>query len=697
MNVQGTVVDNQGRILPGAKVEILDPNRNILDYTTVDENGKFELAGEGSTFLRVFPPFWGSSADKVSKLPWVHRIEGVPRPKAYQVEIALPEATAVPLIVYDPQGRKLEGRTECKQFNPEQFGFFDLQEMPATGSVHWEVEDSMPHVVLPTGKTRCFQVLWTTPTYGRVICNANNSGRGFVAQEQSQIFLNVELALTAWQRLVAEIDESQRGGYALGESVYSLRDKAAWARRQMEEATDEREVAKWADTLLDHCLHAGEQLVLQRAEQRIERQRKVQIPLQLASASKDHSGITVKYRQLTHDFHFGVFVNPNTHPLSRVPLQSSPLWQRLQEMGVNLLPLPLIWSRLEPEQDNRRDEEENSLYPVEELSQAGFSLKDHISVWFWQGRYPDQWGTFTPDWTYQLDAAQITEAVTKHMKTLINRMYPYVKDWQAINEPMLAHTNCLNLDLPTTVELLKSVVKTTKTEAPDSCIEVNSCQVFGEMIQPSVREQGYELVPDEFYRSLRENGVDFDVVGMQLYYGGYMASKLFSGGFPIRHPWDLEKIIKRYTRLGKPIRVTEVSVPSSYPDEEMGLDFGWWHEKWDLNQQAKWVEYFYTLCYSLPQVEEITWWNATDEGAFIKDGGLMFADYTPKPAAHSLQTLTTEWLTRGETAICDGGLGFIHGASGEYEILVEKDGEQICQTRVRINTQSREPVSITID
>ena len=107
-------------------------------------------------------------------------------------------------------------------------------------------------------------------------------------------------------------------------------------------------------------------------------------------------------------------------------------------------------------------------------------------------------------------------------------------------------------------------------------IEVNNCQVFGEGIHPAVQEQGYELVPDQFYEILLERGVDFDVIGMQMYYGGYMDSELFSGGFPIRHPWDIEAIIKRYTRLGKPIRITEISVPSSYPSPEKGLDFGFW-------------------------------------------------------------------------------------------------------------------------
>ena len=93
------------------------------------------------------------------------------------------------------------------------------------------------------------------------------------------------------------------------------------------------------------------------------------------------------------------------------------------------------------------------------------------------------------------------------------------------------------------------------------------------------------------------------------------------------------------------MRITEVSVPSSWPSPELGLDFGWWHGPWDLERQAEWVELFYTLCYSVPEVSEITWWNATDEGAFIKDGGLMFADYLQ--ACCGDVGAPHQWLERG--------------------------------------------------
>src|SRR5690606_13195011 len=108
------------------------------------------------------------------------------------------------------------------------------------------------------------------------------------------------------------------------------------------------------------------------------------------------------------------------------------------------------------------------------------------------------------------------------------------------------------------------------------------------------------------------------------------------------------------------------------------------------------VELFYTLCYSLPQVQEITWWNITDEAAFIKDGGLLFEDYTPKPAAKTLSRLISGWLATGEAALSNEGRAEVKGAAGEYELVVEKDGKPLGTVRVELDPDRRAPVEVVL-
>lgn len=440
-----------------------------------------------------------------------------------------------------------------------------------------------------------------------------------------------------------------------------------------------------ADRALGLCLLAGETLVVERARQRIARHRNKVRQVDLAALGVEvQPGDVIHYRQKSHAVRFGCFVNPSTHPVQRVPVDTDPLWEKLREMGINLLPVPLLWSQLEREQGVRADAEVYRQFPADKLRQAGFYLKDHISVWFWQGRYPDQWDAFMPQWVYDAAPEDLPALVYQHKMRLVKDYYPHIKDWQAINEPMLSHTNGPNLTLDETVEVVRKVVQAVRDHAPDAVIEVNSCQVFGEQVSRDVVEQGYEMVPREFYRTLLDRGVYFDAVGLQMYYGGYMNSRLFSGGFPIRHPWDLERIIKSYAELGKPVRITEVSVPSTAPPPELGLDFGWWHGPWSLERQAEWVELFYTLCYSLPEVTEITWWNATDEGAFIHHGGLMFADYTPKPAAEVLSRLINGWKAEGSGQVDASGCLMVTGPAGEYELTVKRGDEVLLQITVEL-------------
>lgn len=700
MHIEGVVVNDQDLPLSGVKVLVRGANSAVLAEGGTDAQGRFQLSAAGAVSLLLLPPGWGEDAGSVSLLPHVYRIEGTPRPQSIDATIRLSRAVSLPLLAYDGEGQKIEGRTEeARRFlNPTHVSFYDLDDMPQNGALHWTERDDSPTLLVPPDSPFVLRILWTAPGYGRLICTADNGGRGFVATGDAEpLFLNVALAESAWRRLQHEYARCREWGYPLSDEFHDLKRAAEEGMRAMRGQEEPAKMAALADRALGASLLAGERLVVERSRQRIARLR--QRPLSVVV--KDRAGRAVqharlKYRQREHAFRFGLFINPHSHPITRVPLDASPLWERVKEMGINQLPMAILWPRVEPERGKIRPELEYDLWPAHKLRAAGFTLKSHVSVWFWHGgQYPDQWGAFVPMWAYDLSLEEIKRAVYDLTKSLIAKYYPHVGGWQAINEAMLQHTNAFNLNLDEHVEVVAEVVRAIREYAPDAPIEVNNCQVFGEGINPTVVEQGYERVPDRFYKALQERGVDFDVVGMQLYYGGYMYSDFWRGGFPIRHPWDLEAIIERYARLGKPINVSEVSVPSSHPLPEWGVDFGFWHGPWDPQRQADWVELFYTLCYSIPQVQEITWWNPTDEGAFIKDGGLLYDDYTPKPAAKRLAELTSGWLAEGETDVADGRATIV-GAAGLYDIEVSVDGETIGTASLQLDPHRKGRVEVRL-
>jgi GH35 family endo-1,4-beta-xylanase len=700
MQIMGHVRNQAGNPIVGALVEGRDPTKKVIDRAVTDDNGNYELDGQGMIDLWVLPPNWGTQASSVGYLPHIHRIEGVPRPDRANIDIDLIQAIPLRILAFDTNGEQLTKPTpeHLRLLNPKYVIIRDLDLRPAFGTIHWGQADDCPTLLLPAEEPRVISLLWTAPGYGRVLCHADNQGQGFSAGFSStEIHLNVALAESAWQRLSREVAKCEQDQYELSAAFAEQWELAREQVESMRQSTSAQAMAHHADLALGLCLTAGEILTMERAEQRIQRYRNRRFLVRIKDGQgQDQAGCRVQFSQTQHDFHFGMFISPDTHPIDRIPLESHIIWDRLRQMGINQLSLPLLWSQLEPKPGGRHDEAVYERWPADKLQAAGFRLKDHISVWFWQGEYPHQWGAFAPDWLYDASFDEILDAVKNHKHEVVKKYYPHVEGWQAINEAMLSHTNCYNLDLEQTIAIVKEVVSIIRETAGGAPIEVNNCQVFGEEISPALRAQGYEMVPDEFYEALLKHDIDFDAVGMQLYYGGYLKSDLFSGGFAIRHPWDIEDVVNRYSRLGKPIYITEISIPSSYPAPEDNLDIGYWHKPWTPEQQAEWVKLIYTLYYSLPQVQEISWWNAVDEGAFVKDGGLLWEDYSPKPAGEALGNLTSSWLSKGEAMVTESGIATISGPAGRYQITVLKGDEVVGTGEVYLEPGQYEPLTVTI-
>ncbi len=696
MDLSGTVRDWTGQRVSGARVAALGAGWETVQTGTTDAAGQFYLEGEGIIAVDVEGPDWQGPACQIRTLPRRFRIPGCPRPQSFAVDLALRRGFPVAVRAF-AQDRLLE---DIKPSGPPAIGdcwFVDLDNKVVPGGFRWRAGDGCPWLVLPPDEAIRLLVLWRVPGFGALVCQADNAGVGLRLGEQPtgvcvgqdgtyELWLNEDLARTACRRLEGVWARYQGEGYRFGADVIAQRERALAALQAMESVTlpsaaagdslpARRERARRADEALANALWALEHMVLQRAEQDIQRHRNrprtltVRLPGGMPAA-----GARVRFQQTEHDFRFGVFVNPSTHPVSREPLDGQ-LWTAIKDLGINQVTISMLWSHHEPRRGQREYREWDVDYPVAALHAAGFRLKSHVSVWFWHGYYPRQWGVFMPAWVYDLDAPEVLRAVYQHQRALVERYREHVAGFQAINEPMLSHTNGPNLSLRETIEAVRQSAQAIRDGGSEGPIEVNNCCVFAETVNADVREQDYERMPCEFFEDLVAAGVDFDEVGIQLYYGGYMCSDLFSGGFAVRHLLDLSELIDRYSLVGRPVNVSELSVPSSPPPEN-GPYVGEWHGPWSPERQAAWVKALYTLCYSKVCVQEVTWWNATDEGAFIHSGGLMTRTYQPKPAYHALRSLINGWKAAGETDCDPAGRAHLRGPAGSYQVTIDYEGEQ---------------------
>jgi GH35 family endo-1,4-beta-xylanase len=143
--------------------------------------------------------------------------------------------------------------------------------------------------------------------------------------------------------------------------------------------------------------------------------------------------------------------------------------------------------------------------------------------------------------------------------------------------------------------------------------------------------------PYQYIEDLHKAGVDYDVLGIQVY-------------FPNRDLSDIVRLLERFEKFGKPIYITEIGTSSGVTNGtiatgEMSVsnDPYDWHRRWDEELQEDWLEQVYTLYYSRPSIKAINWYDFSDFRPFIKSGGLIREDASVKRSYSRLKQLLGSW------------------------------------------------------
>jgi GH35 family endo-1,4-beta-xylanase len=220
----------------------------------------------------------------------------------------------------------------------------------------------------------------------------------------------------------------------------------------------------------------------------------------------------------------------------------------------------------------------------------------------------------------------------------VGRYRTRVHAWDVINE---AHdwANDLNYSQEQLLELTRLASDTTRVADPTAFRVVNNCCVWAEYVATRKTYSGQldrpSRTPFEYLRALRDAKVDYDCIGLQLY-------------CPARDMLEIERLIERFFVFGKPIHVTEAGIPSvperfvAASDNPYPINSVWHGSQWSEQIQADWIEQFYTLCFSMPQLQAITWWSFTDPG-YIPSSGLLTSDLKVKESYRRLRRLIANW------------------------------------------------------
>jgi endo-1,4-beta-xylanase len=373
--------------------------------------------------------------------------------------------------------------------------------------------------------------------------------------------------------------------------------------------------------------------LLSSAPTRIEKVRKGAVTLRVTDSSGNPvEDAVVRIEQRKHAFLFGCNVfylyDYKGAEHQRYASQFSALF--------NYATLPFYWGEYEKEPGKTRRDEVMKM--AEWCKAYGIATKGHPLVW--HEVYPD-WGPSDADATKLAHERRIAEIMTD-FRGLVDR-------WDVINEATAAGKFDTGVSHWIAKEgasvVVGEVLAWARKADPEAILVYND----------------YNLGPalEKLLETMVEQEMPFDVLGIQ--------SHMHRGEWPLEKVWEA---CETYARFGKPLHFTELTVLSGKHDwERKGT---WPTTPAGERRQAEYVEKLYTLLFSHPAVEAITWWDFMDGGWQKAPAGLLRADLSPKPAYNRLMNLVKErWWTRLSLQTDREGKCTFEGFLGEYEVTVQ--------------------------
>ncbi len=455
--------------------------------------------------------------------------------------------------------------------------------------------DGMATIEVPAEK---FEVMMVLPVrgFGQVYLYADNGGPLYSAAHvaRGEFLLNYEFARSRAVFVRRYMRAAEAEGVSFSPEIERRLEDGEHALDRAAKARDTVERVRHSNNSLAETMWAGEMAALERARHRIARGGR------------------------RPGFLFGC---------NAFSYAKSEEYARRYNALLNFATLPFYRAQTEREEgkpDYSRVEE-----ILSKMAGTGILTKGHPLVWFHRAGVP----AFLKDKSW----GDLKRSCREYILGSVSRFRTRIHTWDVINE---AHdwANDLGLDAEQLVEITRLASESAREGDPTAFRVVNSCCTWGEY---AARRRSYSgplgraaRTPFEYVRALDDAKVPYEAAGLQVYY-------------PSRDMLEIERHLERFFRFGKPIHITELGVSSSgepVPSGEVRTPSrNVWHgAAWSEAIQADWVEQFYTICYSKPEIRAITWWDFADP-SFIPHGGFLDKDLRPKAAYERLAKLIEGW------------------------------------------------------
>jgi GH35 family endo-1,4-beta-xylanase len=385
------------------------------------------------------------------------------------------------------------------------------------------------------------------------------------------------------------------------------------------------------------------------AAARIERHRKGDLVLTVRDAAgRPVPGATVRVAQRSHAFRFGCNVfqwgvvgGPDDEALYR---------DRFAEV-FNFATLPFYWPPYEPRPGATQHENREAI--ARWCRERGITPKGHPLAW----NYDD------PRWLPD-DPAAVRSLQMARIDDVVARFAGLVDVWDVVNEA----TDFTREEMRRKAPRITAMWRETGQEA-----FILECFRHARAANPKATLLINDYRTDDAYAALLDRLIarndgdrPFDAIGIQ--------SHMHGGAWEPAKAWE---VCERFARFGVPLHFTETTITSGAPGWELEEQGKPWPNRPELEgRQAREVERFYTVLFSHPAVEAITWWDFADRNAWMgAPAGFLRKDLSPKPAYDVLKRLIRkDWWTDATATADDRGVATVRAFLGTHEVRVEAGG-----------------------
>lgn len=394
--------------------------------------------------------------------------------------------------------------------------------------------------------------------------------------------------------------------------------------------------ARWRNSAVEERIARG-----------IEQHRKGDAVLEVVDAAgKAVPGAKLEVRQTGHEFLFGC----NAFVLGQLPTpEANRQYEEAFVKLFNFATVPLYWEGTEPERGELRYAEggrdiwrrppADRYLPWAE--RCGITLKGH----------PLLWHAYNPAWLPK-DAGELRGLYQKRFREIAERYGGKIGIFDVVNESLVCRK-----DYPLFSED-RDYVRWAFGEAaplfPESAtLMINEVTSFN---FPAAEKNAYLAQ----VKALLAQGARIRGIGLQYHFFRREKLDAYLTGDGC-DPGKLLDLYEEFSRIGLPLYITEITIPSAGPDGEA--------------LQAEVVRDHYRLWFSAPAMAGATWWNLGD-GTAVKGeneamGGLTDGSLQPKAAYRALdQLINQEWKTRVSCETDSEGRVSFRGFYGPYQIKV---------------------------